>query len=307
MKPSVQSPSASHSEQRRAHRFPVAVGRQLTVVEVAGQLFDGRVVNISASGLQVVVASACELPSGTILQVLLDDVLLPAEVVHAEIAGDKTVAGLRRLQETFAADDAAPANETTLRDLMPAGLFFWLVAAALVGLVVMVMLSPTPEPKNPAARVRSQPLATTAPAARRPSTGVLPLGSSPTDAGRSPAPSRMRKPEGARPTAADRRPAKPDAATFGTANSNSATPGEPRTPSAKLPRQPADGSLPVLSIFDDPQLADELGLDDAQRRALRKIQEQAPGDAVDQAALEVLTPEQRERWEKRHAPTDAKP
>ena len=302
MKQSVQSPSASHSEQRRAHRFPVADERQPTVVDIGGQLFDGRMVNESASGLQVVVATASELPSGSIVQVLLDELWLPAEVVHAEIAGDKTVAGLRRLPETLPGDDAAPASETARRDLMPAGLFFWLVTAALVGLVVVVMLSPTPEPKNPAARAHSQPLATTTPAARRSTTSATQLGSSPLGAERVPAPARVRKPEGARPAGANLRPKKPNEATPGATK-----PAEPRTPGAKLPRRPTDPSPPVLSIVDDLQLADELGLDEEQRRALRKIQTQTPGDAVDQAALEVLTPEQRERWEKRHAPTDAKP
>ena len=306
MKSSVQSPSASHSEQRRAHRFPVAIGRQLTVVEVAGQLFDGRVVNESASGLQVVVATDCELSTGTILQVLLDDVWQPAEVVHAEIAGDKTVAGLRRLQETFAEDLTAPATETALRDLMPAGLFFWLVTAALVGLVVVVMLSPTPEPKNPAARVRSQPVATTTPAVRRPSTGALPLSSSPTGVGRSSAPARVRKPDGAHPATADRRPAKPDA-TPGTTNSSSATLAKPRAQTENAPGQSADGSPRLLSFLEDPQVADELKLDESQRRALRKIQEQAPDDAVERAALEVLTPAQREAWKLRQAASDTKP
>ena len=302
MKSSVSSPSTSHSEQRRAHRFPVALGRQLTVVDIGGRMFDGRVVNISASGLQVVVATDCELHAGTLLQVLLDDVWLPAEVVHAEIAGDKTVAGLRRLQETFAGDDASPATETALRDLLPAGLFFWLVTAALIGLVVVVILSPTPEPKYPAARVRSQPVATTNPAARRPSAGALPHGSSPTGAGRTSASARVRKPDGDRPAAADRRPAKPDA-TSGAANSSSTPPAEPHAPTATAPKQAADGSSRFSSLFDDPDVADELELDESQRRALLKIQEQTPGDAVNRAALEVLTPAQRARWEKRHATT----
>lgn len=305
MKPSVQSPAAGQSEQRRAHRFPVAVGRQLTVVDIGGQLFDGRVVNISASGLQVVVNTDRNFPAGTILQVLLDEVWLPAEVVHAEAAGDRIVMGLRRLQENFAADDSAPATESALRDLMPAGLFFWLVTAALVGLVVMVVLSPTPEPKHPVARVRTQPVSNAMPASRRSSAGVLSSGSSSTGAGRSPAASRVRKPETARPTATNRRPAKPNAGTAA-ANSNVATPARPRTPNEQ-PRQPIGQSPSLITIVDDPVIAAELGLDEDQRRALRKIQEQALSEPGDQAALEVLTPAQRARWEKRNATSAPKP
>jgi hypothetical protein len=305
VKPSVQSPAASQSEQRRAHRFPVAVGRQLTVVDIGGQMFDGRVVNISASGLQVVVIANRDLPSGTVLQVLVDEVWLPAEVVHAEAAGDRIVMGLRRLQENFAADDSAPATESALRDLMPAGLFFWLVTAALVGLVVVVVLSPTPKPKHPVAQVRTQPVTNTMPASRRSSSGKLSPDSSTPSAGRSPTAGRVRKPDAARPTPTNRPPAKPDATTT-TNNSNVATPNSPRPPDAK-PRQATEQSPSLFTIVDDPEMSADLGLDEDQRRALRKIQEQAPSEAGDQAALEVLTPAQRARWEERNASTGKTP
>jgi hypothetical protein len=301
VKQSIQSPSASHSEQRRAHRFPVAVGRQLTVVEIAGQRFDGRVVNESASGLQVVVATDCELPLGAILQVLLDDIWLPVEVVHAEIAGDKTVAGLRRLQETFVNDDDVAGRQFILRDLMPAGIFFWLVTAALVGLVVIVVLAPTPEPMHPASRARTQPIATAAPASRRPATSAAQLSSSPNGARKVAGPNRVRKPEQTKPATINRRPKKPGAAP------DTATPAETRNPGENRPRRPIEQSPPVLSIVDDPKLSAELGLDEAQRRALRKLQEEASGDADDQAALEVLTPQQREAWKQRQATRDTKP
>jgi Spy/CpxP family protein refolding chaperone len=74
-------------------------------------------------------------------------------------------------------------------------------------------------------------------------------------------------------------------------------------PSVKNRGTPPSGarSRPALAILADPQVADELGLSEEQRRALDELQQQTPDDELPEAALEVLTPEQRARFEQREA------
>jgi hypothetical protein len=59
-------------------------------------------------------------------------------------------------------------------------------------------------------------------------------------------------------------------------------------------QQPAE-----LAIVNDPLVANELEISEEQRRLLGAIQQRTPRSELPTAVLEVLTPNQRERWKQR--------
>ncbi|MGD9644202.1 MAG: PilZ domain-containing protein [Pirellulales bacterium] len=293
--PEVLDAPAACGEQRQAHRFPVVEERQATLVEIRRRRFEARIVDESASGLQIVVTAPIELTLAMQVLVYAGDAWLPAEVVRSEIRTGETIVGLRRLEETFD-PDAVSTRDFQLRDLMPAGIFFWLVALALVALVVLVVISPTPEPAPRAVRPSSRPLG-----ASSTSVGRSTMRSSRTVSGSS-SPSRSTRPSAAsRPTPSVTPRSNPVVEPAGASSAVAASPADRRSSGSSAVRQSN------LGVLADPQVATELGLSDEQRRALEELERQTPADQLPAAALEVLTPAQREQLRQRQAAATATP
>ena len=287
----LDAPAVRAGEQRQAHRFLVAEERQATLVEIRGQRYDARVVDESAGGLQVVVSAPLELTIAMQVLVFYEDTWLPAEVVRTQVRNGATIVGLRRLEEKFD-PEAIATRDFQARDLMPAGVFFWLVAAALVAVVVVVVLLPTPQPQLAARRSQTQSFA---PTARADSRSITRSQTVPQSAKPARAPvDRPPKPKVTKPADATEPDAKPEQAAPGEGNET-----KPR----EAPRSATEGESQSLwlAIFADPEVADELALSEEQRRALKELQQQTPADELPEAMLDVLTPEQRERLERRAA------
>ncbi|MBX9790152.1 MAG: PilZ domain-containing protein [Pirellulales bacterium] len=290
----LDAPAVRAGEQRQAHRFLVAEERQATLVEIRGQRYDARVVDESASGLLVVVFAPLELTIAMQVLVYCEDAWLPAEVVRTQIRDGETIVGLRRLEEEFD-PEAIATRDFQIRDLMPAGIFFWLVAAVLVALVVVVVLSPTPEPQVAARRSDTGGFAPTVRADSRSITRSQSV-PQPTKHGKPARTPVVRRPKPKATEPADAAKAEPKA-----------DPVEPREPSETTPRESPGktndgaGRAPWLAIFADPEVADELELSEEQRRRLDELEQQTPADELPEAVLDVLTPEQRQRLEQRAA------
>ena len=88
-------------EQRQSHRFPVVGERRESLIETAGQLRQARIVNESASGLRVIVSGRLMVVPSTVARLYLDDLWIPVEVIRAEVDGDETIIGFRRLKVTL--------------------------------------------------------------------------------------------------------------------------------------------------------------------------------------------------------------
>jgi len=281
-----QAELASHPrhEQRQSHRFPVVGDRRGSLIEFNGQLAQARVVNESATGLRVIVPGSPNLIASTVVRIYLDELWIPVEVIRAEIDGEETIIGLRRL-EVMLIPAASKTFGVRFHGVLRSNLSFYLTTAALLAVVAAVLLMPTPDLAGSRNRAPtdwvtgrpggSRPAIVARPSSRIPSLPSIPLGLS------------RRPRELASPP--------PVAGKVKTASGQDATKPE------------NDDQAAELAILNDPLVAEELEISEEQRRLLGAIQRQTPHSELPRAVLEVLTPHQRERWKQRRPNLSSEP